>query len=194
MKTSKYLSVIILIIIAFGFETAHAQENLAQQAYNIFQQSCLGCHGQHGAFTEDLIIDRAALIASGTIVPGNPEASEFFKRLIEDTPEKPRMPWRLPALSVDAIETVRRWIAAGAPNWEVQYDVNFITMAAMFSAIEDHVTSLAPFDRPSARYFTLTHLYNAGESPEALGAYQIALSKLVNSLSWRFQGNQSNPD
>lgn len=30
----------------------------------------------------------------------------------------------------------------------------------------------------------MTHLYNAGESPEALLAYQRALSKLVNSLSW----------
>ena len=187
MKTNQYLSVIILIIIALGFGTAHAQENLAQQADTIFQQSCLGCHGKHGAFTEDLIIDRAALISSGTVIPGNPNASEFFKRLIEDTPEKPRMPWRQPALSADAIETVRRWIAAGAPDWEVQYDVNFITTDAMLSAIEDHVTSLPPFDRLSARYFTLTHLYNAGESPEALGAYQIALSKLVNSLSWSFK-------
>ena len=43
------------------------------------------------------------------------------------------------------------------------------------------------FDRPSARYFTLTHLYNAGESPEALEAYRTALSKLVNSLSWGFE-------
>ena len=30
----------------------------------------------------------------------------------------------------------------------------------------------------------MTHLYNAGESAEALHAYQRALSKLVNSLSW----------
>ena len=37
---------------------------------------------------------------------------------------------------------------------------------------------------PLARYFTLTHLYNADETDEALLAYQQALSKLVNSLSW----------
>ena len=94
------------------------------------------------------------------------------------------MPWGLPALSADAIETIRLWIAAGAPNWEVQYDVNFITTDAMLTVIEDHVQSLPAFDRSSARYFTLTHLYNAGESPEALRAYQRALSKLMNSLSW----------
>ena len=183
MKTSKYFSVIILIIIALGFETAYAQNNLAQQAYNIFQQSCLNCHGEHGAFTEDLIIDRTALITSGTIVPRNPNASEFLSRLIEDTPEKPRMPLGAPALSADAIQTIRLWIQAGAPDWQVEYHVNFITMDVMLTTIENHVKSLAPFDRLFARYFTLTHLYNAGESPEALGAYQIALSKLVNSLS-----------
>ena len=83
MKTGKYLglhrqalcyTVIILTFILIGFGIAHAQENLAQQAYTIFQKNCLGCHGEHGAFTEDLIIDRAALIAGGTIVPGNPNA------------------------------------------------------------------------------------------------------------------------
>ena len=184
MKIVKYISLVVLTFIGLGFSTTQAQDNLAQEAYAIFQQSCLGCHGEHGAFTEDLIIDRAALIGSGTIVPRNPNASEFLKRLIENTPEKPRMPWGLPALSPDAIETIRRWIAAGAPNWEVQYDVNFITPDAMLTVIEDHVQSLPAFDRSSARYFTLTHLYNAGESPEALRAYQRALSKLMNSLSW----------
>ena len=196
MKTGKHFgphmhglcyTVIILTFILIGFGTAQAQNNLAQEAYAIFQQSCLGCHGEHGAFTEDLVIDRAALIAGGTIVPRNPNASEFLKRLIEDTPEKPRMPWGLPALSDDAIQTIRLWVQAGAPDWEVQYDVNFITTDAMLDAIQAHLETLSAFDRPSARYFTLTHLYNAGESPEALNAYQVALSKLVNSLSWGFE-------
>ena len=54
----------------------------------------------------------------------------------------------------------------------------------MLETIENHVNSLSPFDRTFARYFTLTHLYNAGETTEALLAYRRALSKLVNSLSW----------
>ena len=44
--------------------------------------------------------------------------------------------------------------------------------------------SLAPFDRAFARYFTMTHLYNAGESAQILQEYRKALYKLVNSLSW----------
>ena len=184
MKVSKYLFFSILTFIATGFGTAVAQQDLAQEAYAIFQQSCLGCHGEHGAFTEDLIIERAALVASGTVVPRNPDASEFLKRLIEDTAEKPRMPWGQPALSADALETIRHWIQAGAPDWDVQYDVNFITTDAMLDTIQKHLETLLEFNRPFARYFTLTHLYNAAESPEALGAYRVALSKLVNSLSW----------
>ena len=34
------------------------------------------------------------------------------------------------------------------------------------------------------RYFTITHLYNAGWSKDELESYRIALSKLINSLSW----------
>ena len=187
MQASKYFFIIILPLIFLGVGTAAAQQNIAQEAYTIFQQSCLGCHGEHGAFTQDLIIEHAALIAGGTIIPRNPNASEFLKRLIEDTPEKPRMPWRQPALSAGALETIRQWIAVGAPNWEVQYDVNFITTDTMLDTIQGHLETLSAFDRPFARYFTLTHLYNAGESPEARNAYKIALSKLVNSLSWGFE-------
>ena len=187
MKIVKYISLVILTLTTLGFGTAQAQENLAQEAYTIFQQSCFGCHGEHGYFTEALVIQsRQGLIDTGTVIPGNPDGSEFYKRLTEDTPEKPQMPWGQPALSDAAIETIRRWIQAGAPNWEVQYDINFITTDAMLNTIQGHLETLSAFDRPSARYFTLTHLYNAGESPEALLAYKIALSKLVNSLSWGF--------
>ena len=54
----------------------------------------------------------------------------------------------------------------------------------MLTTIRTHVTSLTAFDRSFARYFTLTHLYNAGVSDDNLRAYRNALSKLVNSLSW----------
>ena len=44
--------------------------------------------------------------------------------------------------------------------------------------------SLATFDRAFARYFTMTHLYNAGESAGILQEHRKALYKLINSLSW----------
>ena len=182
-----FIKISCLLIFILGYQSVEAQQNLAQQAYAIIDNNCLICHGTHGPYTENLVIqDRAQLIATGTVIPGNPDGSEFYKRLIEDTAEKPRMPWGQPPLSPEAVATIQQWIAAGAPDWEVQYDINFITTDTMLSTIQTHLATLDSFDRPFARYFTLTHLYNAGESPEALGAYLIALSKLVNSLSWGF--------
>ena len=175
----------LLTLILGNFLSVEAQQNLAQQAYVIFEQSCLNCHGEHGAFTEEIIIDHTALIETGAVVPGRPIESELYKRLLVNDPAK-RMPLGQPQLPPAAILTIGNWIQAGAPDWEgtSATDGPFITPKNMLDTIEKHVNSLSPFDRTFARYFTLTHLYNAGESAEALHAYQRALSKLVNSLSW----------
>ncbi len=183
MKSGKYFFLIILTCIGFG--TADAQENLAHEAYAIFEQNCLNCHGESGAYKDELLIERTALVDTGVIIPGDPEDSEFYKRLLGPTENGAQMPLNLPPLSQEAVETIAHWITVGAPNWDVQYDINFITTDAMLDTIQTHLNSLDPFDRPSARYFTMTHLHNAGESPETLNDYRIALSKLINSLSWR---------
>ena len=187
MKACRHFYLILFAILAVGISSTSAQGNVAQQAYAIFQQNCFNCHGPSGQFRDALLIEYSALIASKVVVPRNPEQSEFYKRLIQDSAEKPRMPLRQPALSPAAIQTIRRWIAEGAPNWHVTLDVKFITTDAMLTVIDRHLKTLEPFDRPFARYFTMTHLYNAGESPEVLHAYRVALSKLVNSLSWGFE-------
>ena len=182
-----FIAFICLSVLILGIhQNVDAQENLAQETYAIFQQNCLNCHGEHGAYTEQLIIEHAALVApGGAIIPGNPEASEFYQRLIETAVER-RMPLNAPPLSQKAIDTIRDWIAVGAPDWRDTFEADgtFITPKEMLETIENHINSLAPFDRAFARYFTLTHLYNAGETTEALLAYRRALSKLVNSLSW----------
>ena len=191
MKSGKYCLLIILTCI--GFATADAQENLAQEVYAIFEQSCLNCHGESGAYKDELLIERTALVDTGVIIPGDPEGSEFYKRLLGPTENGAQMPLNLPPLSQEAIETIAHWIAIGAPDWDVQYDINFITTDAMLDTMRTHLESLDPFDRPSARYFTITHLHNAGESPETLNDYRIALSKLINSLSWRFEITNPTP-
>ena len=185
MKNFNYWILTILTFIALGGGIADAQQNLAQQAHAIVEQHCEACHGENRAFAEFLSIQHPALIASGAVVPGNPDASQFYLRLLPNQPKHKRMPLGREYLTPTEIDTVRRWIAAGAPNWEVAITQrDFITPDAMLTAIARHVRSLKQFDRPSARYFTITHLYNAGETDEALDAYRRALSKLINSLSW----------
>ena len=185
MKTAINFFLITLTFMAFGFGSADAQQNLAQQVSAIFERNCLNCHGEHGAFTEEIIIEHTALIETGAVVPGKPIESELYKRLLVNDPVK-RMPLGQPQLPPAAILTIGNWIQAGASDWEgtSATDGSFITPKKMLDTIEKHVNSLSPFDRSFARYFTMTHLYNAGETIEALHAYQRALSKLVNSLSW----------
>ena len=118
-------------------------------------------------------------------MPGNPDASELYNRLLT-TDTATRMPLGQPQLSTQAIDTIRNWILAGAPDWAAAptTDGNFISRSEILNTIETHLMSLAPFDRAFARYFTMTHLYNAGETPGILQEHHKALYKLVNSLSW----------
>ena len=136
MKLWKFsVMAVCLLMFMSGYQTADAQENLAQQAYAIFQQNCLNCHGPNGAFTEEIIIEYTALIETGAVVPGKPIASELYRRLLDKDPAK-RMPLGQPQLSAAAILTIGNWIQADAPNWDIQHDVNFI----MFSSVPAQAT------------------------------------------------------
>ena len=179
------LLTISLLFVLLATVNVSAQQQIAQDAYGIFQQSCLICHGPDGAYRETLLIEHSALIQNGTVVPGNPNASELYNRLLITDIAK-RMPLGQPQLPAQSINTIRNWILAGAPDWTAPppTDRRFISSGENLNSIETHLMSLAPFDRAFARYFTMTHLYNAGETAEVLKSYRNGLSKLVNSLSW----------
>ena len=186
---SKLHSISALICLFFptvGLQHVSAQSQLAQNTFAIFEASCLNCHGPDGAFRETLLMEHGELIDGGSVVPGNPNASELYKRLLGPTENGAQMPFGLPQLPPQSIDTVRRWILAGAPDWTPTGTTlrRFITPREALTSIESHLNSLSSFDRSFARYFTMTHLYNAGETPEILAEYRSALYKLVNSLSW----------
>ena len=187
MKGLKKLGTIIgLLMLILSSRIADAQQPLAQQAFDILEQHCLDCHGEFGAYADALVIQHKRLIETQAVVPGNPDASELYVRLLGDTTDGEQMPLGQAPLDSEAIATIRRWIGAGAPNWDTipKPKRRFITTDAMLEAIHTHLTSLTTFDRAFARYFTLTHLHNAGATNDNLRAYRNALSKLINSLSW----------
>ncbi len=179
-----------LLMFILSYQNTEAQ-NVAQEANTIFQQSCILCHGENGYAKDELLLEHTVLIDSGVVIPGDPENSELYKRLLGPTPNGEQMPLNQDALSQESIDTIARWIAEGAPDWNVQLDVDFITTDTLLDTIQAHLATLAQSQRPFARYFTLTHLYNAGESQDTLNDNRIALSKMVNSLSWG--GSITNP-
>ena len=183
-----------LLILIIGSQNVYSQQQIALDTYAILEQSCFNCHGPEGSFKETLLIEHNALIQNGTVVPGNPDASDLYKRLITTDTAK-RMPLLQPQLPAQSINTIRNWILAGAPDWAVTSttDGDSISPAEILTTVETHLMSLAPFDRAFARYFTMTHLYNAGETAQILQEYRKGLSKLVNSLSWKVTVTNPHP-
>ena len=175
-----------LMLFILSQQVVCTQQPLAQQAFTIFEQHCLDCHGEFGSYSDVLTIKHNDLIENRSVIPGQSDVSEFYLRLLSDTDNGSQMPLGQDPLDSKAIATIRRWIEAGAPDWEAipKPRRRFITTQEMLKTIQTHLMSLTAFDRSFARYFTLTHLYNAGASDDNLRAYRNALSKLVNSLSW----------
>ncbi len=194
VRAQNRVTFIYLLTFIVGSQHVSAQSQLAQDTYAIFEGSCLICHGPDGAYRETLLMEHSELIGGGTVVPGNPNASELYKRLLGPTESGAQMPFGQPQLPPQSIDTIRRWIVAGAPDWATTPTTNsrFISLGEILKSIDTHLNTLSAF----ARHFTLTHLHNAGSSdrigsaigvsrtPELLGGYRKALYKLVNSLSW----------
>ena len=195
IETQHFVAFVALLTLIVGSQHVSAQSQIAQDAYAIFEASCLICHGPDGAYRETLLMEYSELIEGGTVVPGNPNPSELYKRLLGNTENGVQMPFGQPQLPTQSIDAIRRWILAGAPDWAItpSTDNRFISPAELLKNIENHLMSLESFDRAFARYFTLTHLYNARETPEILGEYRKALSKLVNSLSWGLEVTNPQP-
>ena len=113
VKTFQIL-LFIALLLAAGSQTVSAQ--IAQEAHAIFEKSCFSCHGSGAPFAAVLLIeDHSALIEKGSVVPGDPEASELYKRLLAEGGAL--MPLGGPPLPDAEIETVKNWISAGAPDW-----------------------------------------------------------------------------
>ena len=176
---------LIFLVLASTIVGIANAEDLAQQAYLVFEKNCLQCHGDLGSFKESLFIEYNSLIQSGSVVPDQPDESELYKRLLGPTEKGAQMPLNLPPLTDEAIEIIRVWIENGAPDWNV-VDINesFVRNKRILETIQHHIETLPIPNRAFARYFSTTHLYNAGLPTEGLQSHYLALSKLVNSLSW----------
>ena len=94
MPKHRFIYVLIcLLSLGAGSQNVAAQSQLAQDAYAIFEASCLNCHGPDGAFRVSLLMEHSELIDGGSVVPGNPNASELYKRLLGPTENGAQMPF-----------------------------------------------------------------------------------------------------
>jgi mono/diheme cytochrome c family protein/uncharacterized membrane protein len=102
---------------AAGAGAPEAGEKLAAQTLAIFGEKCFGCHTASAKpkFKKFNYVDDLAKLASNPkfIIPGDPAKSELYQQVLKD--EMPPDDSDVPPLSAAQKETLRAWIAAGAP-------------------------------------------------------------------------------
>jgi hypothetical protein len=183
------LPISLFLLTAKGF--GQAPPDLNSNALTILQQNCgnLGCHGGPDPYSFD-IRDPASLLAARVIQSGNASGSELIRRL-----EAGIMPLggykgqRGVKLPAEDIQILREWIDAGGPEsarLPRTVQRQFISESRVLAAILRDLVSTPEADRPYLRYYSLANLWNSSDVEESeLELYRMALSKLVNHLSWK---------
>ncbi len=126
-----------------------ASPEFARDVQPILAVSCVRCHsaalpqGKLRLDTREGVLQGGATGAA--LVPGDGRGSLLYQRLVLDDPQK-RMPWLSDPLTPGQVETVRRWIDAGAP-WP---EGVVVTMAS--AAPASPVPLVPPALRPAAAH------------------------------------------
>jgi WD40 repeat protein len=156
---------------------------LASGAQAILRRTCYRCHGEDGAVEGGLnyILDRDMLVARRKIVPGQPEKSPLYRRLVKGTmPPSGEKPRPLP----DEIALLRRWIETGAVGTRTDTEASLVSEEKVLEWVLRDLDKRERRARRFTRYFSLVPLANAGHGPDELRTYRNAVAKLINSLSW----------
>ncbi len=183
--------------VAFPNSPVAPQQNndLATRAYDVLEKHCAKCHGKDktAGFT---FHDYKFMVDNGHIAPGKPDESRIFIRAAK-SPGDP-MPPRSEnnPLNDNETATLKAWIEAGAPQIKFakpNAPRKFLSEADILREIEADLNRASERDRPYFRYFTLTHLANAGAGEDDIQAFRVGLSKLLNSLSWQKKISEPQP-
>jgi mono/diheme cytochrome c family protein len=156
---------------------------LAAQARQILEKHCHRCHGLEGVAEGgfNFVLRRDRLVAGNHyITPGSADRSFLLERIVD----KEMPPDGEGALSPEETETLRRWVNAGAADFDAPLVRDFISNADLVRFIRQDLEQMPERQHRHSRYFTLTNLHNAGYSQDEMQTYRLALSKLINSLSW----------
>jgi hypothetical protein len=135
------------------------------------------------------VLNYQKLIDTKKIVPNNLKGSKLYKRLAieEDMPPETDDDGKaIPRPSKDDVAVIKAWIEAGAPSFAgaAAPERAFISNSDVLKSILADLVKANERERKFLRYFTITHLYNAGLTDDELVSYRVGMSKLINSLSW----------
>ena len=194
LRCSEFLLISLFLLASEGF--GQTPPDLNSKALTILEQNCgnLGCHGGPDPYSFD-VRDPASLLTAKVIQSGNASGSELIRRL-----EAGIMPLggykgqRGVKLPAEDIQILRQWIDAGGPEsarLPRSVQRQFISESQVLAAIVRDLVSAPEADRPYLRYYSLANVWNSMDVEESeLELYRMALSKLVNHLSWKREVTQ----
>jgi serine/threonine-protein kinase len=180
-------------LLGLALPALHAQPKapdkaaLAAKARALLKQYCVRCHGVDFQSPGRNVLDLKSLEgdeADGKIwlTPGKPKESRLWVRFGTSMPPKAIRERPSP----EDRKVIEEWIAAGAPPFPEVKARRFVPTLEVIAAMREHLNDTDEKDRPYLRFFTLTHLHNDARIPDVdLRYFKAALSKVINSLSWR---------
>ena len=116
------------------------------------------------------------------VVPGRPDARRLLRVESGDAAGG-----RGPRPSPDDVAVLRRGSNRRPTEFAAPVPARpHLSGEDVFRLVRDDLEKAGETDRPFYRYFTITHLANAGLAEDGLQTYRAGLSRLVNSLSSRY--------
>jgi serine/threonine-protein kinase len=189
---------LVLLLPVTGRAQPADKEKLALQVKDILSRNCYRCHGLNGANEgqfnwaldfQKLVGPKAIDAKNPKVVAGDPDNSRLFVRMGKRKTMPPEE--EQPRPTDEEIKAVRDWIAAGAPApaEKVVKARKPVTLQDELTALRDYLEKIDDDKvRHHTRFFSLRHLSNLPPdkvSDDNLRVYQAALSKLLNSVSWK---------
>ena len=164
-------------------DIACLRASLAHRAKAVFNKACHRCHGKDGASEGGFnFATNLEKLASIFAIPG--EDSLILERVLADDDSIMPPVGEEPALTESDLRVIKEWVDAGSPAIKSVSQREHISNDAVVSAILADLQRTRDRSQRFKRYFTLSHLYNAGVSDDELQTYRNAFVKLINSLSW----------
>ncbi len=201
------LAALLVLSLAWGQSSAVMANQaettaVAAKVKEIFRTRCLECHGGSAVQGGVDILKAAEMRDLGMVVAGEPDESQLYLVLIAEDDDV-RMPQGLPPLTADEMETIRKWIVAGAIDFPADVaspgGAKTSAVAANSSTpVQDkpvgnaeyvleqilkHQRSLPDHERLHVRYFSSHHLLVSGTTTQELQRQRDALFKAINHLS-----------
>jgi len=111
-------SAVLMLSVFSGIATAAGEAiDFSHQIVPILKAHCVECHGDSQAKGGFSLNTRALFLENAAAIPGDPESSDFYQRMLSEDddlmmppPDKPRVPQA-------SLDLIRQWIAEGLP-WE----------------------------------------------------------------------------